>query len=102
VLVLSPEHYAIFAEAGWDRARIEREIHAATEREGDDLIAGAHGVGEGMPASVAGQKVPKFNPGGLLIVRAGGPAGLFSAILPGWIAGRNHHELQPVTKEIKS
>ena len=40
--------------------------------------------------------------GGLLIVRAGGPAGLFSAILPGWIAGRNHHELQPVTKEIKS
>ena len=102
VLVLSPEHYALFAEAGWDRARIEREIHAATEREGDDLIAGAHGVGEGMPASVAGQKVPKFNPGGLLIVRAGGPAGLFSAILPGWIAGRNHHELQPVTKEIKS
>ena len=102
VLVLSPEHYALFAEAGWDRARIEREIHAATEREGDDLIAGAHGVGEGMPASVAGKKVPKFNPGGLLIVRAGGPAGLFSAILPGWIAGRNHHELQPVTKEIKS
>lgn len=102
VLVLSPEHYAIFAEAGWGRARIEREIHAATEREGDDLIAGAHGVGEGMPASMAGQKVPKFNPGGLLIVRAGGPAGLFSAILPGWIAGRNHHELQPVTKEIKS
>jgi hypothetical protein len=101
VLVLSPEHYALFAEAGWDRARIEQEINAATEREGDDLVAGAHGVGEGMPADVAGQKVPKFQPGGLLIVRAGGPAGLFSAILPGWIAGRHHLELQPVTKEIK-
>ncbi len=101
VLVLSPEHYAIFAEAGWDRARIEQELQAATEREGDDLVAGAHGVGEGMPAGMAGQKVPKFNPGGLMIVRAGGPAGLFSAILPGWIAGRNHLELQPVTKEIK-
>jgi hypothetical protein len=101
VLVLSPEHYAIFAEAGWDRARIEQEINAATVRPGDDLVAGAHGVGEGMPANMAGQAVPKFHPGGLLIVRAGGPAGLFSAILPGWIAGRHHLELQPVTKEIK-
>ena len=71
-------------------------------RPGIDLIAGAQGVGEGMPASMANEAVPKFNPGGLLVVRAGGPAGLFSAILPGWIAGRNHLELQPVTKEIKS
>ena len=102
ILVLSPEHYAIFAEAGWDRKRIEQAIDAATVRPGADLIAGAHGVGEGMPAAMAGEPVPKFNPGGLLIVRAGGPAGLFSAILPGWIAGRNHLELQPVTKEIKS
>ena len=102
VLVLSPEHYAIFAEAGWGRTRIEEAIYAATVRPGIDLIAGAQGVGEGMPASMANEAVPKFNPGGLLVVRAGGPAGLFSAILPGWIAGRNHLELQPVTKEIKS
>ena len=102
ILVLSPEHYAIFAEAGWGRTRIEEAIYAATVRPGIDLIAGAQGVGEGMPASMANEAVPKFNPGGLLVVRAGGPAGLFSAILPGWIAGRNHLELQPVTKEIKS
>ena len=101
ILVLSPEHHAIFAEAGWGRKQIEEAIYAATVRPGADLVAGAHGVGEGMPASMANQPVPKFNPGGLLVVRAGGPAGLFSAILPGWIAGRNHLELQPVTKEIK-
>ena len=101
ILVLSPEHYAIFAEAHWDRKRIEDAIYAATVRPGRDLVAGAQGVGEGIPAARAGEAVPKFNEGGLMIVRAGGPAGLFSAILPGWIAGRNHLELQPVTKEIK-
>ena len=101
ILVLSPEHYAIFREAGWDRKRIEREINAATVRPGKDLVAGAQGVGEGIPATRAGEAVPKFYEDGLMIVRAGGPAGLFSAILPGWLAGRNRFELQPVTKEIK-
>ncbi|MBI3376000.1 MAG: thioredoxin family protein [Betaproteobacteria bacterium] len=101
ILVLSPEHYAIFSAAKWDRKRIEQAIHAATVRAGKDLIAGAQGVGEGIPASQAGEAVPKFFDGGLMIVRAGGPAGLFSAILPGWLAGRNRLELQPVTKEIK-
>jgi hypothetical protein len=33
---------------------------------------------------------------------SGGPAGLFSAILPGWLAGRNRLELQLVTKEVRS
>jgi hypothetical protein len=101
ILVLSPEHYAIFAEAGWDRKKIEAAILAGTVRPGADLIAGAHGVGEGLPVSRAGESVPKFYEEGLLVVRAGGPAGLFSAILPGWIAGRNRNELQPVTREIK-
>ena len=101
ILVLSPEHYAIFAAAGWDRGRIQSEILAATVRPGSELIAGAQGVGEGIPAAQAGEAVPKFFEDGLMIVRAGGPAGLFSAILPGWIAGRNRFELQPVTKEIK-
>jgi hypothetical protein len=59
-------------------------------------------VGEGIPASRAGEQVPKFHDDGIMVVRAGGPAGLFSAILPGWLAGRNKEELQPVTKEVRS
>jgi hypothetical protein len=102
VLVLSPEHYAIYREAKWDRKRIERAIHEATVRPGKDIVAGLDGVGEGVPASRAGEMVPKFFEDGLMIVRAGGKAGLFSAILPGWLAGRKREELQPVTKEIKS
>jgi len=102
VVVLSPEHHAIYREAGWDRARIERALYEATIRPGAELVAGADGVGEGIPASRANERVPKFHEDGLMVVRAGGAAGLFSAILPGWLAGRNRTELQPVTKEIRS
>ena len=102
ILVLSPEHYAIYREAGWDRRRIERALYEATIRPGAELVAGADGVGEGIPASRAGERVPKFHEDGLMVVRAGGRAGLFSAVLPGWLAGRNRLELQPVTKEIKT
>jgi hypothetical protein len=102
ILVLSPEHYAIYREAGWDRKRIERALYEATIRPGAELVAGTDGVGEGVPASRANEQVPKFHEDGLMVVRAGGKAGLFSAILPGWLAGRNRAELQLVTKEVKS
>jgi hypothetical protein len=102
VVVLSAEHYAIYKEAGWDRSRIERGLYEATIRPGSELVAGKDGIGEGIPASRAGEQVPKFHDDGIMVVRAGGPAGLFSAILPGWLAGRNKAELQPVTKEVRS
>ena len=46
----------------------------------------------------AGAEVPKFRPGGLLIVHAGGTAGLFSAIIGGWVSGSAGSE--PVTREV--
>ncbi|MFN0182721.1 MAG: hypothetical protein ACKVQR_02770, partial [Aquabacterium sp.] len=63
------------------------------------LLAGADGIAEGLPASLAGRQVPKFRPGGLLIVRAGGSAGLFSAIIAGWAASGPTGSI-PVSKEI--
>jgi hypothetical protein len=101
VVVLSPEHYRIYKEAGWPRKRIERALYEATIRPGAEILGGADGIGEGVPKERAGESVPKFHDDGLMVVRAGGPAGLFSAILPGWLAGRNKTELQPVTKEIR-
>ncbi len=100
VLVLSPEHHAIFGDAGWDRARIEASLRDDLRRPGSALVAGAGGVGEGMAPSRAGDMVDKFWPEGLLIVRAGGAAGLYSAILCGWTGGRFREESQPVTREI--
>ena len=101
VLIISPEHYAIYRQAGWDRDKITSELYKATVRPGRDLIRGAQGVGEGIDPARADEDVAKFYEEGLLIVRAGGPAGLFSGILTGWTAGRHRDESKPITREIK-
>ncbi len=104
MLVLSPEHYAIYRDAGWDRRRIEGELHRAMLRPRADVLQGAHGIGEGIaPNYTTGRiddLVPKFWDDGLLIVRAGGEAGLFSAICAGWTGGRFRDQSRPVTGEI--
>ena len=104
MLVLVPEHYAIYKEAGWDRKRIEAALHHAMLRPRADVLQGAHGVGEGIaPNYQTGRDddlVPKFWDDGLLIVRAGGEAGLFSAICAGWTGGRFRDLSKPVTREI--
>jgi hypothetical protein len=48
-----------------------------------------------MPPGFEQVPVPKFRPGGLLIAHAGGTAGLFSTIVPGWVSGATGSE--PVT-----
>ena len=53
---------------------------------------------EGLPEGLAGATVPKFGDDGLLLVHAGGGAGLFSAIIGGWIKGPGGS--QPVTREV--
>ena len=101
VVVLSPEHYKIFRDGGWSRRRLEDELYQALKRPGRDLVYGAQGVAEGLPASMADKIVDKFQPDGVLIVRAGGPAGLFSAIIGGWPGQRVRDECQAVTHEIR-
>jgi hypothetical protein len=62
-------------------------------------VRGAGGIAEGMPASVAASAPPKFRDGGLQIVRAGGEAGMMSAMIIGW-AATGERGSEPVTKEI--
>ncbi len=100
MLILVPEHYAIYRDAGWDRERITAALHDALRRPGTDVIKGAHGIGEGVDPSRRNDMVDKFWPEGLLIVHAGGQAGLFSAICAGWTGGRFRHESKTVTREI--
>jgi hypothetical protein len=101
ILVLAPEHYAIYREAGWGRAKITDELVKATIKPGKDLIRGAHGVGEGIDPSRANEMVPKFYEDGLMIVRAGGPAGLFSGFLTSWTGAQKKGACAPITREIK-
>jgi hypothetical protein len=64
----------------------------------DEIIVGADGIEDGLPPGLAGHRLPKFRPGGLLVVHAGGSAGLFSAIIGGWLNGPAGSD--PVTREI--
>ena len=87
MLVVSPEHGRVFREAGWDRARLLAELDGLLTLPGAELVRGAAGMAEGVDAALADRQLPKFRPGGLLVVSAGGDAGLFSAVVGGWVAG---------------
>lgn len=99
-LVVSPEHARVFKEAGWSKARLKEELHNLLLLPGSDLVRGANGIAEGMPEKYAKATLPKFRPGGLNIVHAGGKAGLFSAIIGGWV-GSGPRGSQPVSQEIR-
>ena len=98
LLVVSPEHMARFSDAGWDRQRFMEELGRHLVVEADGILAGTGGIEEGLPPDLAGLTLPKFRPGGLLVVHAGGPAGLFSAIIGGWLNGPMGSE--PTSREI--
>lgn len=98
ILVICPEHGRVFANAGWDRERVLTELHARLLFSAADLERGAHGITEGIPAGFEGS-VPKFRPGGILMAYAGGGAGLFSALIAGWVNGVTGS--QPVTRAVR-
>ena len=98
MLILSPEHLARFVAASWSKDRFEAELAEELLIDGDELLAGSGGIAAGLPPAAAGMQIGKFRPGGLLVVRAGGPAGLFSAIIAGWASGSRGSD--PVTREI--
>jgi hypothetical protein len=98
LLVVSPEHARVFRDAGWSKARLRRELMQRLMLPGAEIARGAGGVAEGVPEEMRDQTLPKFRPGGLLIVHAGGSAGLFSAIIGGWVNGEMG--TNPVTVEI--
>ncbi|GGY78264.1 thioredoxin [Marinobacter zhanjiangensis] len=100
VLVVSPEHSRVFIEAGWTKARLLEELETLLRFPGEEMVAGAGGIAEGIPEQFRDKTVPKFRPGGLLIVRAGGTAGLFSAVIAGWAASGPVGS-SPVTREVK-
>ena len=87
ILAVAPDHSRIFADAGWSREQLSDRVVELTVRPGKELIRGAGGIPEGLPEAMADLDLPKFRPNGLHIVHCGGAAGLFSAIIGGWVNG---------------
>ncbi|MEO6652200.1 MAG: thioredoxin [Ilumatobacteraceae bacterium] len=110
ILVMGPEHARVFADAGWDRDRIIFELHTRLTTPIDQLARGSGGIAEGVPVeSTGGFLAPdtsgapvalaKFRPDGLMLAYAGGGAGLFSMIIPGWVNGETGSK--PVTRPVQ-
>ena len=72
LMIVTPEHFRIYNEAGWERQRIKRELVKAS-----------------------GGKILQE---GLLLIRAGGPAGLQAGVIAGWSVGERGSD--PVTREV--
>ena len=98
VVVIGPEHGRVFDAAGWRKEEVLQAMHSALHIAGVDLGMGTDAA---APVVQAGAKStrPKFRPEGLTLVRAGGEAGLFSAIIPGWLM-KGSLGTDPVSKEI--
>jgi hypothetical protein len=99
ILVMGPEHGRVFAEAGWDRDRILFELHMRLTTPAGDLERGAGGIEEGIPVGMSQADLPKFTPHGLMLAYAGGGAGLFSALIAGWVNGDKGS--RPVTRPVR-
>jgi len=101
MIVISPDHHRIFAESNWTADQIAEEINLRTALFCTDLARGAGDNAEGLlPAQLKGDTMTKFSSiSQMILVRAGGPAGLMSAIISGWAASGERGS-SPVTTEI--
>lgn len=86
ILVVCPEHRRVFREGGWDKERLRQALYDHLMTPGAELMSGVGGMTEGMPEKFKDKLLNKFRDDGLHIVTAGGTAGMFSAIISGWVA----------------
>ncbi|MDG2335397.1 MAG: thioredoxin family protein [Myxococcota bacterium] len=87
VLAVGPEHARVFSQAGWSKKQLQERLHELLIIPTEELVQGAGGITEGVPVGVSAPALPKFRPGGILVVYCGGDAGLFSTMIGGWVTG---------------
>ena len=86
VLVVCPEHRRVFREGGWNKDDLKNALYDNLMTPGSELILGAQGIAEGMPKKFENKVIGKFRDDGLHITSTGSKAGMFSAIISGWVA----------------
>lgn len=86
ILVVCPEHRRLLKECGWSKADLRAALFDELMTPGSEIVRGTNGMAEGMPAKFKDKLLNKFRDDGLHIVTTGGTAGMFSAIIGGWVA----------------
>ena len=97
-MVFAGEHQAIFAKAGWAREDVQRYVYENTKNPVAELKR-IHMLAGGVAAEDERTMYTLVEqPQDLLVIAAGGRAGVQSAFIPGW-GGKNGS--QSVTREIR-
>ena len=99
LVVIPPEHGRVFDSAGWSKQKTIDALHAALQIPSKGLGMVTDDGGSSPQNSREDGLKPKFRSNGLRLMRAGGQAGLFSAIISGWVMNGSAGS-EPVTKEI--
>lgn len=86
ILVVCPEHRRVLRDAGWSKEDLRQSLYDELMTPGAQLLPGVDGMAEGMPEKLKDKLLNKFRDDGLHIVSTGGTAGMFSAIISGWVA----------------
>jgi hypothetical protein len=100
-LAVGGEHQNVFYDAGWSKARVMEELLRLLMIPVREVVPGRSGL-TGLTADEKANPdhlVPKFKNGTFNIIRAGGKAGKYSAIISS-IGGRG--SIEPVTREIRT
>ena len=103
--VLGPEHAKTIGDEGWSKARVKQYLYETIRRPARELAPGPDGAESGrlkdLRASTRPEDlVPKFpSAAEIMVVVAGGTAGRFSAVIPGWMGGEMGSS--PVTRPIE-
>jgi hypothetical protein len=99
-LAVAKEHAVVFYEAGWSKQRVKEELLGLLKIPVRELVEGRGALSQlsAEEKSDPDNLIPKFKNGTFNIIRAGGNAGKYSAIIPS-IGGRG--SIEPVTREIK-
>jgi thiol-disulfide isomerase/thioredoxin len=98
-LAIAQEHANVFYAAGWSKARVKHELDSLLKIPVRELVPGRSGLSGLTEAERADPDllIPKFKNGTFNIIRAGGSAGKYSAIISS-IGGKG--SIEPVTREI--
>ena len=106
LLVVGPEHARTFAGERWSKGQLRQFLYETIRRPAGELAPGPDGAEIGrlkdlLEGRGPNERIPKFpSPEEIVIVVAGGTAGRFSAVVPGWMGGEMGS--QPVTRRIEA
>jgi len=105
LFVIGPEHARTLAGDGWSKRDLRQFLYDTVRRPAGELRPGPDGAETSrLEDLLAGrppdERIPKFpSLDEILVVVAGGTAGRFSAVVPGWMGGEMGS--RPVTRTIE-